>query len=154
MPSKPHVRPDARRADLARIHVLRKELGWDEELYRDVLATVCGGIRSSAELDITGRQRLIEHMEACKARAQGKAPKPAAAARKPLSPTSRKLWSLWMQAADAGLVTSRRMAALNGWVQRQTGVSHVEFLNDAQAALAIESLKRWIARGEMEVPKP
>jgi hypothetical protein len=153
MPAKRSpVRPDARRADLARIHVLRKELGWDEDLYRDVLATVCGGIRSSAELDITGRQRLIAHMDACKARAKGKAPRPATAARKPLSQTSRKLWSLWMQAADAGLVQARKMAALNAWVERQTGVSHCEFLNGDQAALAIESLKRWIRRGEMESP--
>ena len=143
-----HVNADHRRLDLARIHMLKAELGWHEDLYRDVMATVCGGIRSSAQLDITGRQRLLAHMQACKVRDLVNKPgKPAAkAARKPLSATGKKLWSLWMQAADAGLVQHRNMAALNAWVQRQTGVERIEWLKGAQADLAIESLKKWVAR--------
>ena len=52
-----------------------------------------------------------------------------------------------MQAADAGLVRQRTMAALMAWLQRQTGVERIEWLQPAQADLAIESLKRWIKRG-------
>lgn len=152
---RPVVSADARKADLARIHMLKSELGWDEDTYRDVMATVCQGVRSAAQLDMTGRQRLIAHLVACKQRegrstAAARGPK---AERKPLSPTGRKLWSLWMQAADAGLVQHRTMAALCAWLQRQTGVARIEWLKAGQADLAIESLKRWVARAE-EGQKP
>lgn len=144
-----HVNPNARKADLARIHMLVAALRWDDEMYRDVMATVCQGVRSAALLDITGRQRLIDHLQAAKSRADGQAGnKPAAKTiRRPLTALERKLWALWMQAADAGLVRERKMAAITAWVQRQTGVERVEWLNAAQSDLVIESLKRWIKRG-------
>jgi hypothetical protein len=147
--SRPVVQAQARKSDLARIHMLKAELGWDEDMYRDVMATVCQGVRSSAQLDITGRTRLIEHLRRCLERDGAPAAKRAlsASARKPLSATGKKLWSLWMQAADAGLVRERTMAALNAWVARQTGVERVEWLKDAQADLAIESMKKWVKRG-------
>jgi len=152
---RPVVNAQARKSDLARIHMLKAELGWDEDLYRDVMATVCQGVRSSAQLDITGRQRLIEHMLAAKGRADSQAGKPAAApaarpVRRPLTALERKLWSLWMQAADAGLVRERKMAAITAWVQRQTGVERIEWLNGAQQDLVVESLKRWIKRGDKQ----
>lgn len=146
---RPPVNAQARKSDLARIHMLKAELGLDEDTYRDVMATVCQGVRSSAQLDITGRTRLIAHLQACAKRdsAPGPGRSPSATARKPLTPTGKKLWSLWMQAADAGLVRQRTMAALMAWLQRQTGVERIEWLQPAQADLAIESLKRWIKRG-------
>jgi len=148
-PRRPVVHADARKSDLARIHMLKAELGWDDDMYRDVMATVCQGARSSAQLDITGRARLIEHLRKCVERngAPNAKRSPSASARKPLSPTGKKLWSLWMQAADAGMVRERTMAALNAWVARQTGVERVEWLKDAQADLAIESMKKWVKRG-------
>lgn len=146
------VNAQARKHDLARIHMLKTELGWDEDLYRDVMTTVCQGVRSAAQLDITGRLRLIEHLQACKARADKQAGRPAAApaakaVRRPLTALERKLWSLWMQAADAGLVRERKMTAITAWVERQTGVQRIEWLNAKQQDLVIESLKRWIKRG-------
>lgn len=149
-PRRPAVNAQARKSDLARIHMLKAELGWDEDMYRDVMATVCQGVRSSAQLDITGRQRLIEHLLKCVER--DGAPKgnrsPSASARKPLSAVGKKLWSLWMQAADAGLVRERKLAAITAWVHRQTGVERIEWLNGAQQDLVIESLKLWIKRGD------
>jgi hypothetical protein len=151
------VDTQARKSDLARIHMLKAELGLDEDTYRDVMATVCQGVRSSAQLDITGRSRLIAHLQACAKRDRapdsGRSPSGNAHKRKPLTSTGKKLWSLWMQAADAGLVRQRTMAALMAWLQRQTGVERIEWLKAAQATLAIESLKRWIARGGDE-PAP
>ena len=128
--------------------MLKVKLGWDDDLYRDVMASVCKGIRSSAELDAVGRRCLLAHMQACKDRSISKSTvktntKPV---HKPLSAIGKKLWSLWMQAADKGLVQHRTMSALNAWIQRQTGVERIEWLQGAQADLAIESLKKWIAR--------
>ena len=133
---------EARAGELARIHAIKKSLRWDDDMYRDVMAQVCGGITSAAALDQAGRTKFIAHLEKCQ-RSSGTV-RPA---RQPLTAVGRKLWSLWMQAADAGLVHHRTMAALNAWLKRQTGVEHIQWLAGKQADLAIESLKNWIRRG-------
>jgi phage gp16-like protein len=138
--------PDARRADLAKIHLAIKELRWDESMYRDVLQTVCG-VRSSGDLDATGRQRFLEHLQRCGWKPTGGAPfakdRPV---RMPLTWPQKKMWSLWQQLADAGLVKNRKMPALLAYVQRQTHVDRLEWLNGAQESLVIESLKAWLER--------
>lgn len=137
---------DDRRNDLAVIHIARKALGWSDEHYRDVLWTVCR-VKSSAELDMAGRLRWIEHLRKCGWTGRGGRTRPAQAAKpisEPLTPRQRLMWSLWQQLVDAGAVENRRMPALVAWAKRQTGVDQLEWLNDAQEALVIESLKRWL----------
>jgi phage gp16-like protein len=51
-----------RRAELGKIHIAKKALGLDDDCYRDVLWTVCR-VRSAADLDSTGRFKLIKHFE-------------------------------------------------------------------------------------------
>jgi phage gp16-like protein len=52
-----------RRAELAKIHLQAKELGLDTDTYRDVLRLVAG-VDSAADLDASGRRRVIEHFNA------------------------------------------------------------------------------------------
>lgn len=54
--------PD-RRAELAKIHVAKKQLGLDDETYRDMLWTVAR-VRSAADLDEAGRRKVLEHLTA------------------------------------------------------------------------------------------
>lgn len=54
----------ARKADLARIHIAKKALNLNDDEYRDVMFAVAR-VRSSADLDFTGRKRLIEHFIKC-----------------------------------------------------------------------------------------
>lgn len=125
----------------------KKSLKWSDDEYRDIMATVCGGVRSAADLDIAGRKRFLAHLRAC-ARANGSAgSKGGRSDRRKLSDIERKMWSLWMELADAGLVESRTMPALNAWVKRTTQVDRIEWLNGAQAYTVVESLKRWLERG-------
>ena len=134
---------DNRRADLAQIHIGIKALGWDDAFYRQILWSVCRA-HSSAELDLAGRLRLIEHLRSCgfKPGAQpGRGARPVA---RPLTPVQRKMWSLWQQLADAGLVANRGMPALMAFVKRQTHVERLEWLNAKQEDLVVESLKRWL----------
>ena len=63
---------------------------------------------------------------------------------KPLTPVQRKMWSLWQQLADAGLVDNRKMPALLAFVKRQTAVERLEWLNAKQEDLVVESLKKWL----------
>lgn len=54
---------DQRTAELATIHVGKKQLGLDDETYRDMLWTVAR-VRSAKDLDHKGRREVIEHMRA------------------------------------------------------------------------------------------
>lgn len=57
------MKPDPRNRELGRIHILKKDLGLDEDTYRVVLWTVAR-VESSKDLDSHGRRKVIEHLEA------------------------------------------------------------------------------------------
>ena len=151
-------RDGARKADLAAIHIAKAQLGWDDETYRDILFTVCC-VRSSAGLDFAGRKRFLEHLRDCikqlpSATGEARVKRSQALVtmalrdrrRSALTPPQRKMWSLWMQLADAGQVAERKMPALLAYVKRQTGVDRLEWLTGPQEQLVIESLRKWLAR--------
>ncbi len=140
----------ARKRDLARIHVLRAKIGLSDDSYRDLLADLFDGRRSSGELASEQRRRLLDHLTGLqRAYAKGPGPAPAAPALlPPLSPRQGKMFSLWQQLADAGLVRERGMPALKAWVTRQTQVDRWEWLTSPQEDTVIESLKRWLKRRE------
>jgi phage gp16-like protein len=49
---------EQRRKDLAMIHLAKKDLGLDDDMYRDILQQCCG-VESSAELDQPNRRKLL-----------------------------------------------------------------------------------------------
>lgn len=55
------IDPDRRRRDMASIHIAKKQLGMDDETYRGMLWAVAR-VRSAADLDYTGLQRVLEHL--------------------------------------------------------------------------------------------
>lgn len=61
---------DQRRAELARIHILKGELKLDREQYEAVLWTI-GQVDSSAKLDAHGRRAVIAHLQAHVDQARG-----------------------------------------------------------------------------------
>lgn len=76
-----------RARELAQIHIARTQLGMDNETYRDVLWTVAR-VRSAADLDWSGRKRVLDHMKACGFKVQ---PKKLATAHKPLAMTKEAI---------------------------------------------------------------
>lgn len=50
--------PEQRRRDLAMIHLAKKELDLDDDMYRDILQQCCG-TESAAELDAPNRRKLL-----------------------------------------------------------------------------------------------
>lgn len=135
----------ARNGDLAAIHMAKAQLQLSDDEYRDLMATVCSGVRSAAQLDWTGRRRFLAHLQACLRQQPGQGATKHIKA--PLTPPQRLLWSLWMRLADAGLVGDRTMKALEAFAHRQTGVERLQWLNKQQEDLVILSLKAWIKRG-------
>lgn len=142
-------RDGARKGDLAAIHIAKTALGLDEDSYRDLMSTVCAGVRSAALLDFTGRKRFLAHLQAC-LRASGLAggqkgrQRAGGPVREALTPAQKKMWSLWMQLADCDLVHDRSMMALVAFAKRQTGVDRLEWLNKPQGAIVIDSMKQWL----------
>lgn len=136
----------ARRADLAAIHIAKAALGWDDDTYRDVMATVCGGARSAGALDYARRKTWLAHLQACQRQA-GLLPAEKAR-RAEWSPKLRKLWGRWQQLADAGLVRSRDRQALQEWATNQAGPSRLEWLTEPQIDMLLDRAAGWLKRGK------
>lgn len=126
---------------IAAIHVAKKQLGLDDDSYRDALHRATG--KSSASAMTEGeRQKALEHFRSLgfKARSTGR--------RKPLEGRfAAKLQALWIAGWNLGLVRDRDDRALLAFIKRQTGIDHVRFLRHGQDAIkAIEALKGWLSR--------
>ena len=53
---------DQRNTDLAKIHIAKKQIGMDDDAYRDMLQMVAG-VDSAADLDARGRREVIAHLQ-------------------------------------------------------------------------------------------
>ena len=112
----------------------------DDSSYRAIL-------RRKAGVDSSTQIATLAQAEAVIAEFQrlGLAAEPA---RKPLTRMQRKMWSLWQQLADRGLVKNRKMPSLLAWIKRQAGVDALGWLSGAQENEVVEALKAWLERPE------
>lgn len=132
-----------RNAELAQIHIARAQLGIDEDTYRAVLWTVAR-VRSSKDLDWTGRKKLLEHF---KAKGWKPAPPKRAKAATPASKGQEgMIRALWADLHAAGKVRVDTDAALSVWLVRNKWPQRIEWLSSTQMTSAIEGLKKWLAR--------
>lgn len=76
MPKMQSASTAERNAELAKIHVAKKQLGLDDDTYRAMLWSVAR-VRSAGDLDYAGRRRVIEHLSSRGFKAVVKKPKPA-----------------------------------------------------------------------------
>lgn len=56
------MKKDLRTQQLGLIHCAKRDLGLDDEMYRDVLWTVAR-VRSAKDLDAYGRERVLKHFQ-------------------------------------------------------------------------------------------
>lgn len=106
-----------RKAQLAQIHIAKAQLGMDEDTYRAMLWAV-SRVRSAADLDLAGRMRVMEHLEAREF-------KPAKPKRKPEvvdDHQSRKTLVLWSVLEQAGAPRRSSKQALNAFCKRVPGI--------------------------------
>lgn len=129
---------------LRQLRAIRHKAGeqLDDASYRDILQR-CAGVGSSTQIRSVAKAEAV--LDEFRRLGIGTPPP-----RKPLTPQQKKIWSLWQQLADKGLVRDRRMAGLMAWVKRQTGVDALSFMTWPQEHQVTESLKRWLARGNDE----
>lgn len=127
---------------LAMVHVGRKQLGLDEDSYRDLLERVTGR-RSAAILSRADLGRVVAEMQRLGFTPAPPKPRPV----KLDGPYAAKLQALWIAGWNLGIVRDRTDAALAAFVGRQTGLGHTRWLRHAEdARKVIEALRSWLAR--------
>lgn len=128
---------DLRKRELARIHVVKAQLRMTDDEYRDLLFAIAR-VRSAADLDWTGRKRVLDHMAKLE----------KAMRREKGDGQVRHIRFLWHRLHALGAIEHDSTSALKAFVKRQTGRDAIEWLTTGEARNVIESLKQWVARAE------
>lgn len=129
----------------AAIHALKARLGMSDDDYRSLLLALTGK-SSSRDMSQAEKARVRQRLEHL-ARLAGLPPRSSQTLRlMDARALERKVWALWRQLCQRGLVQSRHPAALQAWARRQTGCASLRSCTDAQLHTLIESLKGWLER--------
>lgn len=126
---------------IAVLHVAKRDLGLDDDNYRDILRRH-GGVESATDLDEIGFFHVMRYMTALGFRSTwtkrtfGNRPGMASPAQVELM---RKLW-LSYHGPDDG------EAALNAWLSKYHKVSALRFVSVEKAAKIVPALKAMVAR--------
>lgn len=139
-PNKYPTRYAEQKREIQLIKIAQKQLGMDDDAYRDILFTLTRK-RSSTELDFAERKKVLEHMEACGFKRTKPQPRKLAD-----DPQSKMIRALWLQLHEAGKVRNPSESALAAFAKRQTGRDALQWLNAREASALIEELKKWLAR--------
>lgn len=138
-----------RTAQLAQIHIAKKQLGLDDDTYRSVIRLISNNrTHTSSQLDYAERNKLLDHFKA-----RGfKNSAPVAAKKVVLSkdPQHKMIRGLWLELFNDGVVLDSSEQAISRFVKNQTGVDRLEWLSTYQASAIIERLKKWLARSSKE----
>lgn len=126
---------DTRRRELAKIHLAAKQLGMDDDTYRDMLWAIAR-VRSAKDLDEAGRRRVLDHLKAV-----GFKPKPG-------SPRAGRPHNLGSEergpqlAKIEAMLTSagRAWAYADGIAKKMFHVDRVTFCNPEQLRKIIAAL--------------
>jgi len=126
---------------LAKLHIAKKQLGLDDDTWRDLLERETGK-RSSKDMSDGERGRVLDVLKQ-----QGFKPVSKGSRKGLEGKYAKKLQALWIASYNLGLIRNKDDAALIVFVKRQTGLDHTRFLRFADdAASAIEALKGWLDR--------
>lgn len=131
--------PDRQR-QLKAIHVRRRQLGLDDETYRDALERATGK-RSAAEMTEWERRQALDELTRLGAPRTGLGPKPLR------SGQAKKALALWRALYNLGALRDDSEAALDRWVRSSNfRVSALRFADAPALNQVIEGLKSWLAR--------
>lgn len=126
---------------LATIHIAKKQLGLEDDDFRDVCERVTGK-RSTRDMSEPQRIKLVEHF-----REQGFKPISKGARKSLEGKFATKLQALWIAGWNLGVFRNNDDKAMIAFVQRQTGIDAIRFVRYLDdATKAIEGIKGWIER--------
>lgn len=131
--------PPRRRAELAAIHLGRKQLELGEEEYRGLIQQETGKT-SAGDLTAAERGAVLDRM-----RQLGFA-RAAASAAAPPKPQVGKALALWRELGNVGALRKEGAGGLAAFVERQVGKTRLEWCTPRELNVVIEGLKGWLAR--------
>lgn len=128
--------PALRVRALGKLHALKRDLGLDDDTYRDFLEREMGK-RSASALSEGEIGTVIARL------GRQATAKPLI----PATPQGRLLQGLWMSLHNLAITTDASDAALMAFVRRQTGIQKAEWLRSQQDVEKVaEALKAWLTR--------
>lgn len=133
--------------DIKLIKMGQAQLGWDDALYRSVLAARFGGKTSATELTWQERQALINYMKQ-----QGFVVKSKRSTERGADETMAKLRAMWFAMAEVGAVNkpatvAEADVAIDAWAKRmQPELAAIRFASSYQMQRLIEAMKKWAQR--------
>jgi len=140
---------DARQRLIRLIHVGKRELGLDDDVYR---ALLMGSVQkdSTSTMSVPELERVLERMKRSGFKVRVKSARPPAQSRpgRPLAqyPEARKVRALWLFLHQLGAVKNPSEEALAAYVKRIAKVDALQWTNGNQTEALIETLKKWAMR--------
>jgi len=126
---------------LAKVHIAKKELALADDDYRAIVERITGKA-SSRDCSDADLDRLLKEFKRL-----GWKPKAGTAiGKKSGKPHVRKVYALWGELGRSGALHDGSSAALQTFVERQTGISSPEWLTPPQANQVTEGLKAMLQR--------
>jgi phage gp16-like protein len=150
---------DHRNSLLAKVHIAKKELDLDDEVYRDIIERKFNE-RSAGKLNTDQLVLLVEELkrhgfrgnERPKNRADESADVPRETINEAKSDVIAKMRALWLSLYHLGAVEDPGDSALEAFAERQTkaangvGIAKLAWLPPQDAFRVIEALKHWATR--------
>ncbi len=149
-------RRDNRKVALAQVHIAKKQLAMDDDIYREVLVGVTGK-NSCKDMSLSELFLIIKHFEKCGFKSGRQSVR---GQKKTFSPTASGQYidvmrALWINMFKAGMIEDGSEMALTRWAKRQSsqlnggiGIDGLDWLErDAKLVIKVlESLKQWHKR--------
>lgn len=146
------MKRDNRKAALAQIHIAKKQLGLDEELYRQMLKNLTGK-SSCSDMVIGELYRVIRHLENVGFKKHR--PRRGQYSPRATGKIIDVMRAVWIEMHQAGIVRDGSELALTNWAKRASsqrnggiGVESLEWLerDTRLASQVLEDLKQWRKR--------
>ena len=132
---------------IQKVKIAQKQLGMDDDAYRDLLFSETGK-RSSTALSSWQLENVLKRMQ--KLGFKVKPPKQADMRAQADDHQSKMIRGLWLKLNEAGKVRDASEATLAKWVAGQVksseGIEALQWLDGQQKQRLIEQLKRWLKR--------
>lgn len=129
------------------IHVGKKQLGLDDDLYREVLES-CTGMVSSKLMKIAQLESVLDRMKQLGFTIESK--DKTGVQQLADDAQSKLIRHLWLQLHNAGQVRNGSEKALAKFVENKVGVSALQFLSTKNADMIITHLRQWCKRCKIE----
>ncbi|MDS7929590.1 regulatory protein GemA [Acinetobacter sp. V102_4] len=129
------------------IHVAKTKLGFDDDVYRDILASTTGKT-SSKDLNIAQLEAVLDRFKGLGFDVESK--NKSGVKNIADDAQSKLIRHLWLQLHAAGQVRNGSELALAKFVENKVGVSTLQFMSSQHADMIINHLRQWCKRCGIE----